>query len=448
MMNRKGLIAIPFTALILLFTVLIFLLIDQKQNSNAIMLEYRASRTINLLIDLYFQEDMPSPDEIDSDIIGFGLYGIDGKLLYHYGTAPQDFTDLNRHADVYLKDYLPAPQLRNIDLQGGRVLFNGNESIAVIRPLIGDQTNMPMGSMMQQMPPAITERAREFRRQGGGMPQMGMNSQFRTAGAGVYLEYRNGAYLKQRNLNIAIVSLSLAVFAVSVLLIISLYLKNRKLELKSEKDRQLIQLGEAARVLAHEIRNPLGVLKIQRDLLVKKLGEGYSGNLDVIDRELKRLNTLVEKVGDFLRNPAGTGADIDVGSYLNGLYGDRDSINLNGINPGECFISFDPERLRTVFDNVINNAVESGGTAELDIFSSADSVAVEIKDYGRGFSSDNLSMVFEPFFTTKTSGMGLGLSVVKKFMEASGGRVMIGNHEAGGYVRLEFRRGHGPGSTG
>jgi two-component system sensor histidine kinase HydH len=292
------------------------------------------------------------------------------------------------------------------------------------------------GSMMQRVPPAMQRRLqdmRDNRPDAQTMPPMLQKYQ-----AGVFLQYSNASYLSERNLILIIIFLFIITFSVAFIMVLRLYRANQNLLIQTEHDKQLIQLGEAARTLAHEIRNPLGTLKIQRDLLFRKLPSEYAGNLQVIDRELKRLNVLVERVGDFLRNPLGRPEKIDLVLYVEELYGGRKDVLLN--MPAEnSMIFFDRDRLRTVLDNIVNNAIDSGGSAELSITNEGRKLRLSILDHGRGFSEEALQRLFDPFFSTKDSGTGLGLSVVKRLMDSAGGRIEVSNNKDGGaLVMLVF----------
>jgi hypothetical protein len=82
----------------------------------------------------------------------------------------------------------------------------------------------------------------------------------------------------------------------------------------------------------------------------------------------------------------------------------------------------DPERLRSVFENLIRNALESGGTREATgagIGISGSSVTITVFDRGRGIAAEDLKRVFDPFFTRKSSGTGIGLSICRRFAEAA-----------------------------
>lgn len=415
MKKKPGVILLPVSAVIIIFIILLILLVGQKQSNNAILLEYRASRIINIMLDFYVQDDLPEPAELDENILGFGIYDQDGRSVYQYGSAPRR---------------LNAGRMR-----GNEISINKNRSIEIIRTVVNVQD-----SDSSRLPPMMHQRIQEMREKGP--VEQRMIPMIRKYQAGVYLEYSNSTYLNERRLIILIVVLFAASVGFLFFLISSLYRSNRKLTIKSEHDKQLIQLGGAARTLAHEIRNPLSTLKVQRDLLKKKLPEGYEGNLETIDRELKRLNTLVERVGDFLRNPVGKRVLIDLCVYLSHLYGDRPEVSLADL-PAETSICFDSERLRTVLDNIINNAVDAGGGAVVSLYSSGGFTVVKIKDRGPGIPEDVLDRIFDPFFTTKDRGTGLGLSVVKQLMEAAGGWIMIEDNNPGVCVNLGFRNTDG-----
>jgi signal transduction histidine kinase len=106
----------------------------------------------------------------------------------------------------------------------------------------------------------------------------------------------------------------------------------------------------------------------------------------------------------------------------------------------------DPEQIRQVFVNVIKNAVESAcptGKVEVRIKATGENgskrTRVEIRDNGPGISAQDMKRIFQPFFTTKEQGTGLGMSTVKKIMEAHGFSVSIkSEEESGTVVTLSF----------
>lgn len=406
--SRPGVLLLPVLIISVIFLIVLILLLDQKKINSEIALEYRASRIITLLINLYNKDENIEPADLDRNIKGFGIYDLDGSAVFIFGSAPDELPEIS------------GTKSENV--------VKNNRSVVIIR---WPRSGYGGGPLMGRFPDPRGRRADT-------MPQtMMMPREY--AEPGIYMEYRNSGYASELKLLVLITILFAGSFGITFYIIFRLYRSNRKLLLKSEHDKQLIQLGEAARTLAHEIRNPLSALKIQRDLLKKKLPSEYHGNLEVIDRELKRLNTLVDKVGEFLRNPIGAPEIINISEFSAELYSERADVIISSLNDGAA-VFFDRERLRTVLDNLVNNAVEAGGKADLRIESDGKNTVVRISDNGPGLSEESFQRMFDPFYTTKNSGTGLGLSVVKRLIEAAGGEVSISNlKEGGASVRLHFR---------
>jgi two-component system sensor histidine kinase HydH len=97
--------------------------------------------------------------------------------------------------------------------------------------------------------------------------------------------------------------------------------------------------------------------------------------------------------------------------------------------PGELTVQGDPQRLRQVLTNLVDNAANAsrpGGDITLRATATADRrVAIEIEDRGRGITADDLPRIFEPFFTTRPDGTGLGLAIVYKVIRAHGGDIKV-----------------------
>jgi two-component system sensor histidine kinase HydH len=103
----------------------------------------------------------------------------------------------------------------------------------------------------------------------------------------------------------------------------------------------------------------------------------------------------------------------------------------------DALVLMDGERARSVMENLIRNALESG-SAENAIGAGIlrnmenNSIVISIYDRGRGIAEGDLKRVFDPFFTSKSAGTGIGLSISKRFVEAAGGTIGIANREGGG----------------
>ena len=214
--------------------------------------------------------------------------------------------------------------------------------------------------------------------------------------------------------------------------------------------------AEVARRLAHEIKNPLTPIQLSAERLAVKL----SGKLDAPDEEvlLRGTQTIVTQVAamkhmvdDFAiyaRQPRpGRMQPVDINALLLdvlGLYENlRPHVSLKLVDDSPI-IQGEPTRLRQVFHNLLQNAVD----AQADSVTPAYDIAVEIRgselalsigDRGSGFPEDMIRRAFEPYVTTKAKGTGLGLAIVKKIVEEHHGRVTVENRpQSGALVTLYF----------
>ena len=161
-------------------------------------------------------------------------------------------------------------------------------------------------------------------------------------------------------------------------------------------------------------------------------------DLAIIDHETKRLVMLTNKVSDFLRNPLGQPERIELVSYLKALF-PLFSVDIRWIEPDfqRAMISFDSDRLRSVLENLIKNAIEAcpPDSIDVEVEVSKDRKGffhVFVRDRGCGIESKNSEKIFDPFFTTKIHGSGIGLSISQQFVKANGGQLSLYPRDGGG----------------
>src|SRR5690349_1599523 len=216
--------------------------------------------------------------------------------------------------------------------------------------------------------------------------------------------------------------------------------------------------AEVARRLAHEIKNPLTPIQLSAERLAIKL----TGKLDGHDQEslvrgtqtiVAQVTAMKHMVDDFAiyaRQPrAGAMQKVDLKALLLdvlALYENlRPHVSLK-FTEHEAVIHGEPTRLRQVFHNLIQNALDAQTdvpepTYEFAIEAQGESVELSLADAGSGFPEDMMRHAFEPYVTTKAKGTGLGLAIVKKIVDEHGGRVAIENRPDGGArVTLRFPR--------
>ncbi|MFA7371484.1 MAG: HAMP domain-containing sensor histidine kinase, partial [Sphaerochaetaceae bacterium] len=224
------------------------------------------------------------------------------------------------------------------------------------------------------------------------------------------------------------------------LLVYNIYRSNRKYREVLAKQESLVNLGQAARTLTHEIKNPLSAITLQMALLKKTLGEGNQEGVAVVDQEVQRLIHLTNKVSDFLKNPVGAPEKLDLIALLKSLrLTFLDKISLDTATLDEALIYFDPDRARSVFENLIKNAIESCGNRDpaVEVEVTKDrrkQIHVFIKDRGDGIEEGNLEKIFDPFFTTKIHGSGIGLAICRQFVRAQNGNLKLYSRDGGGTV--------------
>jgi two-component system sensor histidine kinase HydH len=213
-----------------------------------------------------------------------------------------------------------------------------------------------------------------------------------------------------------------------------LYRRSSRDRRRLEAQEQLVHLGEAARTLSHEIKNPLAAIRLRADVLARFVRPEGEEDLRTIRKEVDRLRALTDRVGDFLKNPLGDPRPMELGEFL------REVLPLSGtrvrLEQGEPLrVRFDRDRLRSVVDNLVTNALQSdpsGGEVVVRAAPGKTTVTLSVLDRGEGIARDVRDQVFEPFFTTRLSGSGIGLAITRRFVEAAGGSIDLLAREGGG----------------
>lgn len=206
------------------------------------------------------------------------------------------------------------------------------------------------------------------------------------------------------------------------------------------RHERLAALGELAAVMAHEVRNPLGVIfnsltTLKR--LTKPTGDAEM-LLNMVGEEADRLNRIVADLLDFARPYELVKKAIAIEPFVAGAV-DAATQTLPPSLPLKCVTSFDRELppfpidahlLRQALINLVVNAAQAmprGGivtvTARIEPKGSVPWLIIEVRDEGLGLTTRATEKMFQPFFTTKATGTGLGLAVVKRIVESHGGEV-------------------------
>lgn len=231
------------------------------------------------------------------------------------------------------------------------------------------------------------------------------------------------------------VSVMLAAFWIIAILFIRAFKRRIELEFVMAQNERLAMLGRMASVLAHEIRNPLGVIKGFAQYLKEQSGninEKTGKGIDIIIDESKRLELLTDDLLIYAKMDELRIEDFDLPSLvrdvLTSLPVKQKDIEMDFDMQDSLPVTSDKGKIRQIIYNLAQNsidAIDAGGKISVSIKRNKDSIIVSISDNGRGIAPDELGKIFSPFYTTKTKGTGLGLSIVDKLVKVLGGTVKV-----------------------
>jgi two-component system sensor kinase FixL len=214
------------------------------------------------------------------------------------------------------------------------------------------------------------------------------------------------------------------------------------MEERLREQAALVRLGEMAAVIAHEVKNPLAAVRGAIQVIGKRLAAGSREAAVVTDiiARIDTLNLLVRDLLLFARPPQPHPISVDVRSVLSAtidlLRGDDAHDGVRVSIAGEApAIDADVELLKIVFLNLFINsaqAMKGRGDITIDVSAERDMCRVVITDSGPGIPPEIRARLFTPFVTTKARGTGLGLSTVKRLIEAHYGEIRVESPETGG----------------
>ncbi len=204
----------------------------------------------------------------------------------------------------------------------------------------------------------------------------------------------------------------------------------------------LVRLGEMAAVIAHEVKNPLAAVRGAIQVIGNRLPAG-SRDANVMTDIIARIDTLNHLMKDlllFARPPQPRLAPLDISAVLATTVEllSRDAahatvrVDITGSAPP---VMADAELLKIVFTNLLVNsaqAMKGHGTVSVTVAVDDGMCLVVVSDTGPGIPPEVRGRLFTPFVTTKARGTGLGLSTVKRLVEAHSGRIQVESPETGG----------------
>jgi PAS domain S-box-containing protein len=209
----------------------------------------------------------------------------------------------------------------------------------------------------------------------------------------------------------------------------------REAQEKLIKNERLAAIGQVASMVGHDLRNPLTGIAGATYYLKKKLeseaDKAIMEMLTLIEKDIEHSNKIISDLLEYSREIKLEFAATNPRSIMKdalSLVEVPDNIRVLDFTQDEPKITVDAERIKRVFVNIIKNAIEAmlrGGSLRIKSRKSNSCLEITFTDTGIGMSKDILEKIWTPFFTTKAKGMGLGLSICKRIVEAHNGNIFV-----------------------
>src|SRR5579885_2722189 len=217
-----------------------------------------------------------------------------------------------------------------------------------------------------------------------------------------------------------------------------------------EKTQDLIKaekfaiIGELAARLAHDLRNPLSVVKNTMDIMRAKPNMRVEERLQHFTRFDRAVQRMTHQIDDVLNFVKRSDLTLQAASILatldSSIVGIMIPPSVKIMKPtSDVQINCDSRKLEAVFSNLIINAIQAmddNGEIKIRLIDLGSSVQLEFEDSGPGISPDILPKIFDPLFTTKQTGTGLGLSICKSIVEQHGGTISVRSQPTVFIIRL------------
>ena len=262
-------------------------------------------------------------------------------------------------------------------------------------------------------------------------------------------------YLAMLNFERLVIAFSLVTSLVLFFLVLTVLRRAERLSNKQlrEKERLIFELQQQEKLagmgrmvagVAHEIRNPLGIICSSSELVLKKARKEKSSHvriLEALHEEAKRLSRTVTEFLDYARPKKPTMHDVDIKSILDQVTVfmepecEKLGVSVEREYDGDTTVKGDKDLLYRAFYNLVANALQAmNGPGELSLCTvrGEKGLHVTIMDTGPGFATEHLDHVRDPFFTTKDTGTGLGLALVSTIFESHGAEMALSNAAEGG----------------
>ena len=353
------------------------------------------------------------------DVQEVRMYALDGRVVYSTNKKLIGLKGLaNEYVDVAIKD-----ELYSFDL-----IFNISKFEALFSLSLDPET-----LLLKTFSPMRSEES---------LSTTGVKG--RLMGVLEFTQDITGEYLKLVNLERMVLGSSLITSIILFVVILTILgradrlnqeriVEREKLERELMQQEKLAGMGRMVAGVAHEIRNPLGIIRSTAEHLKKKAEKQGTGSdvqlLGAIYDESKRLSRVVTDFLDYARPKQPHMVEVDISRVIEQVTVflenecSKRGVVIEGNVPEGISVMGDKDLLYRAFYNVVTNsiqAMEGGGTISINAAKEIDVVHLIFMDSGPGFPAEHIEKIKDPFFTTKDTGTGLGLAIVGSILEGHG----------------------------
>jgi K+-sensing histidine kinase KdpD len=222
----------------------------------------------------------------------------------------------------------------------------------------------------------------------------------------------------------------------------SVAIENARMAQEMVANERLSAVGRMASVIIHDIKNPMGTLRVYAQVMKKKSGNEEANKLaDEMIRQVDRFVNMTQEILDFTRGVSASNfQELEFYDVMNEVLSfiekdlEKNNVKLVKNADYKGVVKLDQDKIVRVFYNIASNARDAmpqGGTLTVTTKSEADFVHIDFTDTGTGMPEEVKKRIFEPFMTFgKKHGTGLGMAIVKKVIEDHQGKIEI-NSEMG-----------------
>jgi len=201
------------------------------------------------------------------------------------------------------------------------------------------------------------------------------------------------------------------------------------------KSERLAAIGQVAAMVGHDLRNPLTSIKGATYYLKKKLGlkmdEKAMEMLELIEKDIEHSNEIITDLMEYSKEIRLELTETTPKSIVRdalSLVEVLENVQVLDLTQSEPKIKVDVAKMKRVFGNLIKNAIDAmpiGGKLAITSRESNANMEITFADTGIGMTKEIMEKIWTPFFTTKAKGMGLGLAICKRIVEAHGGNISV-----------------------